>query len=266
MAGWKHKNDLFVRSPDQCRRIRHPDRRLLRGDGLGRVAVVRHSRHRQYRPSGLYHSRLLRRLYAQPRLWHRSDHRQHHHAAGVLRTGRGHLPDLLRGVREARSGIAARARILLRPAVHHRSCAGAVFRRRLPRRGGVVYRPDLAPRRRRHTAAHRGAVPGFASPHRGAPASARPHLYRPRHHGGGAGPARAAPDGGEPDPHQTHRLCDFNRHRLARRRLSDHHPASRTVGRPRLYRPHLRHLRAGRHGQPAWDRDRLDADRRRREF
>ncbi len=29
-------------------------------------------------------------------------------------------------------------------------------------------------------------------------------------------------------------------------RLPDHHPARRTVDRPRIYRPHLRNLRAGR--------------------
>ena len=45
----------------------------------------------------------------------------------------------------------------------------------------------------------------------------------------------------------------------------DHHPAGRAVGRSRLYRPHLRDLRARRHGQPAGHGDRRHADRHRRE-
>ena len=36
------------------------------------------------------------------------------------------------------------------------------------------------------------------------------------------------------------------RHGGARRRGADHHPADRTLDRPRIYRPHLRDLRAGR--------------------
>ena len=41
-------------------------------------------------------------------------------AAGVLRARRGDLSGLLCLVREARPGSAARPRVLLRPAVHHR--------------------------------------------------------------------------------------------------------------------------------------------------
>ena len=56
---------------------------------------------------------------------------------------------------------------------------------------------------------------------------------------------------GRPDPHQAHRLRHLHRHRGAGRRLPHHHPAGRALGRPRVHRPRVRHLRAGRHGQPA---------------
>src|SRR5262249_20741240 len=93
-----------------------------------------------------------------------------------------------------------------------------------------------------------------------------PHFRRPRHHGGGAGPGGAAPDGGGPDPHQTHRVRHFDRHRLARRRVPHRDPAGRAFGRARIHRPCVRHLRDGRHGQPARHGDRRDPARRGREF
>ena len=47
--------------------------------------------------------------------------------------------------------------------------------------------------------------------------------------------------------------------------LPHHHPAGRALGRPRIYRPRVRHLRAGRARQPARHADRRHAARRRRE-
>ena len=64
-SGTGLRDDFFVRSSDQCHRIGHPDRRLLCGGDVGHYAIVRHSRHRQHRPSGLHHSRLLHRLHHQ---------------------------------------------------------------------------------------------------------------------------------------------------------------------------------------------------------
>ena len=52
-----------------------------------------------------------------------------------------------------------------------------------------------------------------------------------------------------PDPDQADRLRHLDRDLRLGRRLSDHHPAGRAVDRPRLYRPHLRDLRARRHDQ-----------------
>ncbi len=67
----------------------------------------------------------------------------------------------------------------------------------------------------------------------------------------------------DPDPHQAHRLCDLDRDRVRCRRAPDRHPAGRAFGRPRIYRPRLRHLRARRHGQPARHRHRRAAARHR---
>src|ERR1700722_1278558 len=257
-------DDFFVRFAYQCHRFRHPDRRLLCRRHVGRVAIVRHSRHRQYRASRLYHSRLLRRLYRQQHAGRRSDPDSDRYDAGVLRARRRHLSDLLRVVRKTRPGIAARTGLLLRSAVHHRSLSRALFRRRLPLRRSALYRADLASGRGRHAAAHAGAVRGVAVADRRAATRAHPHLHRPRHHGGGAGSIGVAADGDRSDPHQTHRLWHFDRDGLARRRLSHHHPAGRAFGRARIYRPRLCHLRARRHGQSARRRDRRDADRHRR--
>ena len=52
-----------------------------------------------------------------------------------------------------------------------------------------------------------------------------------------------------PDPDQAHRVRAVDRHRVARRRGADRDPAGRAVDRPRLYRPRVRDLRAGRHGK-----------------
>src|SRR5262249_52569747 len=65
------------------------------------------------------------------------------------------------------------------------------------------------------------------------------HLHRARHPGGGPGPGRAPPDGGQPGEDQAHRLRPLVCHGVAGRCLPDHHPADRAVDRTRLYRPHL---------------------------
>ena len=53
------------------------------------------------------------------------------------------------------------------------------------------------------------------------------------------------------DPSRIKRIAfgAVDRHRLGRRRDPDHDPAGRAVDRPRLYRPRVRDLRAGRAGQ-----------------
>ena len=129
-----------------------------------------------------------------------------HRAAGVLSARRGGLSGLLRRLRAARRRSAARPRVLLRPAVHHRGRAGAGVRRRLPAGRGALYRAQPASRRRRSAAAAAGAVPGRAGDGRRPAAVHVAHLHRPRDPGGGAGPAGAAADGGQPDPHQAHRV------------------------------------------------------------
>ena len=109
----------------------------------------------------------------------------------------------------------------------------------------------------RSAAAAAGAVPGLAGHGRRAAAVHVAHLHRPRDPGGGAGPAGAAADGGQPDADQAHRVRAVDRDRLDRRRDADRDPAGRAVDRARLYRPRVRHLRAGRHGQlrrHAWSR------------
>ena len=111
---------LVGRSADQCDHRRPAARRLLcRRDGR-HFDLVRHPRHRQHRASGLHHPRLVHRLHRQPDARPRSDPDRDHRAAGVLRARRRGLSGLLRLVREARPGCAARARVLLRPAVRHR--------------------------------------------------------------------------------------------------------------------------------------------------
>ena len=59
-------------------------RRLLCGRDGRRLDLVRHSRHRQYRASGLHHSRLLHRLYREHAFRARPDSGRHHGAAGLL--------------------------------------------------------------------------------------------------------------------------------------------------------------------------------------
>ncbi len=182
---------IFPGSPDQRHRRGAPARRLLCRRHRRRVDLVRHARHRQHRASGLHHPRLLHRLFLQHQFRRRSDHRQHRGAAGVLRARRAGLSGLLRVVRETRPGIAARPRFLLRPAVRHRSRADPGVRRRLPLRRGRLYRPQRPSRLDRFAVAHAGALPGGAGDVRRAAALRHPHLSRPRHHGGVAGPVGA---------------------------------------------------------------------------
>ena len=52
-----------------------------------------------------------------------------------------------------------------------------------------------------------------------------------------------------PTRHQTHRVRAVDRHDLVGRSGADRDPAGRAVDRARLYRPRVRHLRAGRHGK-----------------
>ena len=154
---------LVGRTADQCPHRRRAARRLLcRGDGR-HFDLVRHPRHRQHRASGLHHPRLLHRLYRQPDARPRSDPDRHHRAAGVLRARRGGLSGLLRLVRETRPGRAARARVLLRPAVRHRGDADPGVRRRLPLRAGRLYRTHAALRLRRPAVPHAGPLRDVAA-------------------------------------------------------------------------------------------------------
>ena len=100
---------------------------------------------------------LLHRLYRQHDAWGRSDPGERHRAAGVLPAGRGGLSGLLRRLRTARRRGAARPRLLLRPAVHHRGHARAGVRRRLPAGRGAVYRAEPASRHCRSAVAAAGA-------------------------------------------------------------------------------------------------------------
>ena len=242
-------NGNVPRSPGQRRGVRAVARRLLCRRDDRRVDLVRHAGHRQHRASRLHHSGLLHRLHRQHDARDRSDPGERDRAAGVLSARRGGLSGLLRRLRASRRRGAARPRVLLRPAVHHRGHARAGVRRGLPAGRGAVYRSQPASRHRRSAAAPAGAVPGRTGHGRRAAAVHVAHVPGPSDPRRGAGPARAAADGGEPDPHQAHRLRPVDRHRLAGRRGADRHPAGRAVDRPRLYRPRVRHLRAGRHGQ-----------------
>ena len=90
----------------------------------------------------------------------------------------------------------------------------------------------------------------------GAAALSVAHLHRARDPGGGAGPGRAQPDGGEPDQDQAHRVRHLDRDRRHGGRVPDHHPAGRALGRARVHRPRVRDLRARRPRQPARHGDR----------
>ena len=167
----------------------------------------------------------------------RSDHRQPADAAGVLRARRGRLSGLLPVVREARPGGAARPRVLLRRPVRHRSRADPRVRRRLPLRRGGLHRPHAQVRLHRPSAAHAGAVRDRTG---GVRRAATVHLTNIRRAGDFGGVARsicAAIDVGQSGQHQAHRIRNFHCHGGSCRRPSHHHPAGRTLGWARIYRP-----------------------------
>ncbi len=181
--------------------------------------------------------------------------------------GAGGLPGLLRIVRAARPRGAERARVLLRPAVHHRGAADPGVRRRLPLRRGALYRAELAHRRDGLPAAHAGAVRGGARDVRRRCSSISRSTFI------GRAISAVAQDqlalqlmAAIADPHQAHRLRHLDRDGVDRRRAADHHPAGRALGRPRIYRPRVRDLRARRARQPARHADRRDAARHRRKL
>ena len=99
-------------------------------------------------------------------------------------------------VRKARPGFAARPRLLLRPAVCHRSGAEPRIRRRLPFGQRALYRRQPDPRRHGIPGAHAGAGAGVAGDVRRPATLSVAHLHRPRGDGGVAGSAGAAIDGG----------------------------------------------------------------------
>jgi hypothetical protein len=77
-------------------------------------------------------------------------------------------------------------------------------------------------------------------------------LHRARDQGGGAGRARAAPDGRRPGAHQAVGLRHRHRSRGAGGRAADHHRAGRAGPGPRLHRAHLQ--RGGARGPGEHDR------------
>src|SRR6516162_8334462 len=255
-----------LRFADQRRDCRHSARRILCRRDARRVDLVRHSRHRQHCASRLHHPRLLHRLHREHPTRHRPDRDQYRHAAGVLFPGRRHLSSLLRVVRAARAGSAARPVFLLRPAVRHRGDAHSRFRRRLPLRRSPLYRAELAARRDGFPAAHAGTLRSCARALRRARALPVVHVRRTRHLRRGAGPACVAAHGRLPDPHQAHRLRHFHCNRRGRGCAADHHPAGRALGRTRIYRPGVRDLRAWGARQPSRHGDRRDAARHHREL
>ena len=140
------QNGNVPRSPGQRCRVRAVAWRLLRGGDDRRVDLVRHARHRQHRAPRLHHPRLLYRLHRQHDAGDGSDPGQRDRAAGVLLAGGGSLSGLLRRIRTPRRRGAARACVLLRPAVHHRGHARAGVRRGLSVGRGAVYRTQPASR------------------------------------------------------------------------------------------------------------------------
>ena len=220
---------------------------VLRGGDGRHLDLVRHARRGQHRAPGLHHRRLLHRLHRQHHLRPRPDPHGHPGAAGVLSARPGGLSGVLPVVRRARRGGAARARLLLRPPVHHRGGADPGVRRGLPLRARHLYWADLAHRLCRLPSAHAGPVrclasagdqpASFTCP---APSSDAPSWPWPRTS------RRCGAAVGGPDPHQARRLRHLHRHCRARRRLPHRHPAGGAVGGARVYRTRVRHLRAGR--------------------
>ena len=170
-------------------------------------------------------------------------------------------------VREARAGLAARSRVLLRPAVRHRSRAGAGVRRRLPLRPGALYRAELSMsassicrcacwcrawcRWRWSPPCRLFLTKTFIG--RAIMAVAQDQLALQLM---AASPTRIKRD----------RVRDLDRDLRDRRRAAHHHPAGRAVGRARIYRARVRHLRARRARQHSRHADRRDDARHPREL
>ena len=157
------------------------------------------------------------------------------------------LPRLLRLLREARRGIAAGARVLLRHPVHHRGGAGADLRRRLPHGRRALYRRRPATRPistfrcawwcRSSCRADDGVVVAALPDHRffgrAVLAVSQDRLALRLM---GVNPSRV-------------KEIAFGISIAPRRRgrVPDHHPAGRAVDRARVHRPGVRGLRARRH-------------------
>src|SRR6185369_5708771 len=204
--------------------------RASRGDGAGLVFHLR--------PGGL-----------RPR----SDRGRRRADARVLRPGHPDLPLLLRDLREARQrGGGARARVFLRPRLHHRGGADPGLRRRPAHGACWLHRLEPGARRIPGPISHAGRLRrgprfDFFLDH-----LFIEDLHRPRDQGGGAGRAGAAPDGGEPGRHQAVGVRHRHRRERARRRDADHRRPGGAGHGPGLYRTHV--LRRGARGARQHDR------------
>ncbi len=157
----------FPRSRGQRDRLRLAARRVLcRGHGRG-DDLLRHARHRQYRPPGLHHARVICRLYRQFQLRDRPDPDRRRNGSRIFSRRHGGLPDLLLRLRTARRGVDPGSRLLLRSIVRRRGRADPGVRRRLPVCRRPLYRSEPASRLCRPAVAHAGPVPGLAADARG---------------------------------------------------------------------------------------------------
>src|SRR5262249_61902809 len=105
--------------------------------------------------------------------------------------------------REAWAGGLARARLLLRLALHHRGEPDLGLRRRLPLRGGALHRADVAHRLRRFATTYASTMRGVTADGPGPAAIPDEELHRARHPGCGARSAGAATAGRRANPHQA---------------------------------------------------------------
>ena len=126
------RNGDFNRARGQRDHRRSAARRVLRrGHGRG-DDLLRHARHRQHRPPGLYHARLVRRLYAEFELRPRPGADRRGDDAAVLSARDRGLSDLLLCFRAARRGVDPGPRLFLWPVVCRRGGADPDLWRRLP--------------------------------------------------------------------------------------------------------------------------------------
>ena len=89
-----------------------------------------------------------------------------------------------------------------------------------------------------------------------------PHIHRAGDPGGVARSICAAIDVGQSGQHQAHRIRNFHCHGGSCGRPPHHHPAGRTLGWARIYRPGVRDLRARWPWKSAGYADRSDVARR----